>query len=97
MHDSKDSWDRLIEAARQAPEPAMPEAPFGFATRVVARWQSAPPPTLLSVWELLARRILVGACAVMLLSLALHLSVPQRAASDPIAAAENLIEFAVLE
>ena len=30
------SWDRLVAAARQAPQEADAEAPFGFATRVVA-------------------------------------------------------------
>jgi hypothetical protein len=32
--------DRLLRSAARAPEDATPEAPFGFATRVVAVWRS---------------------------------------------------------
>ena len=32
--------DRLLRSAANAPEEPAPEAPFGFATRVVASWRS---------------------------------------------------------
>jgi len=32
--------DRLLRSAAKAEEPAAPEAPYGFATRVVAMWRA---------------------------------------------------------
>ncbi|MEN3369695.1 MAG: hypothetical protein V7609_1838 [Verrucomicrobiota bacterium] len=32
--------DRLLHSAAKAPEEPAPEAPFGFETRVLARWRS---------------------------------------------------------
>ena len=34
--------DRLLRSAANAPEPETPDVPFGFDTRVVAAWRSAP-------------------------------------------------------
>ena len=36
----KTDVDRLLRSAANAPEPAITEAPFGFATRVVALWRA---------------------------------------------------------
>jgi len=36
----KTDVDRLLRSAANAPEPATTEAPFGFATRVVASWRA---------------------------------------------------------
>lgn len=33
-------FDRLMRSAASAPEPAAPEAPYGFETRVVALWRA---------------------------------------------------------
>lgn len=64
------TWQRLIKAARTAPRPETPAAaPYGFAGRVVARWQAAPSPSLLGVWEFLSVRVLAFGCAVMVISL----------------------------
>lgn len=63
------NWRRLVKAAHTAPRPPAPEAPLGFAARVVARWQAAPSPSLLGVWEFLSLRVLAFGCAVMMISL----------------------------
>ena len=42
---------RLMSWARRAPEPEPAEVPFGFSTRVVARWHPEESPTLLAAWQ----------------------------------------------
>jgi cytochrome c-type biogenesis protein CcmH/NrfG len=36
--------DRLLRSAAKAEEPAGPEAPYGFATRVIATWRAGGGP-----------------------------------------------------
>lgn len=69
MNKLDSTWRRLVKAACTAPRPAAMEAPYGFATRVVARWQAAPVPSLLGVWEFLSLRVLAFGCAAMVISL----------------------------
>ena len=42
---------RLMKWAQHAPESASSEAPFGFSTRVVARWQPRESASLLAAWQ----------------------------------------------
>jgi hypothetical protein len=63
-------WERLVSEAHRAPARPMPEAPLGFATRVVARWREHPLPSLVSVWKMLSLRVLAFGCVVMVASLA---------------------------
>ena len=35
-------FDRLLRSAAKTGEPAAPEAPYGFETRVVALWRAGP-------------------------------------------------------
>jgi hypothetical protein len=67
MSEPTDNWQRLARLARQAPQPAEAEAPFGFATRVASRWSSgeAPAPSTWDVLELFSLRSLVVAGALM--------------------------------
>lgn len=69
MKETQETLDRLVQLAKKAPAAPEPEMPFGFATRVVARWQSAPASSPWTVWEMFSRRILAVSCAVMFLSL----------------------------
>jgi len=65
------NWQIGAAKARQAPVPPLSEMPFGFATRVVAQWQSrthAASPD--AVWERLSLRALVCASVLLLISLA---------------------------
>lgn len=67
MSEPRDNWQRLARIARQAPSPAGEPAPFGFATRVAARWAASEPvgPSTWDVLELLSPRSLVVAGALM--------------------------------
>jgi hypothetical protein len=71
MNEFEDRWMKGAEAARRATSAASEEAPFGFATRVIAQWQSQPEASLNLLWQRLAMRVL-GAMAIILLSLATY-------------------------
>jgi hypothetical protein len=71
MNEFEDRWMQGVKAARQATPAASDEAPFGFATRVIAQWQSQPEPSLNLLWQGIALRVL-GAMAIILLSLAAY-------------------------
>ena len=68
MSEPHDHWQRLVRLARQAPKPAEAAVPFGFATRVAARWSAgaAPGPSAWDVLEVFSLRSLVVASALML-------------------------------
>jgi hypothetical protein len=70
MADVPPSWQRLVDSARQAPEPAMPAMPADLADRVLAR---LPARTEHLRMEALQRLILSGALAASLLALAFGL------------------------
>lgn len=67
MSEPKDNWLKLARLARQAPKPAGAEAPFGYATRVAARWAAgeSPAPSAWDVLEMFSLRSLVVAGALM--------------------------------
>lgn len=69
MKQTESQWDRLVQTARTAPPRPLPEAPFGFATRVVARWAEQQMPSLFNLWKLLSLRVLAFGCLVMVASL----------------------------
>ena len=74
MNEFKERWKRGVHAARLAEETSgapTDEAPFGFATRVVAQWQAHPEPPVSVLWQRIALRVL-GAMALILLSLAAY-------------------------
>jgi hypothetical protein len=61
--------DRLLRSAANAEEPATPEAPYGFETRVVALWRAANGKTNDAV-ELTRFLRRIGAVALAVLALA---------------------------
>lgn len=64
-------WQIGAAEARKATAPQLQGIPFGFATRVVAGWQSrtrAASPE--AIWERLGLRALVCASVLLLISLA---------------------------
>ena len=64
-----DDVTRLLRSAANAPEPAAPEAPFGFETRVVASWHSGT--NVINDFADLSRflrRAGVIACAVLIVA-----------------------------
>jgi hypothetical protein len=61
--------DRLLRSAAQTEEPAAPEAPYGFATRVIARWRAGRvPATDAADLTRFLRRIGAVALAVLVLA-----------------------------
>lgn len=61
--------DRLLRSAAKAEEPAAPEAPFGFATRVIAAWRADHGPAN-DAAELTRFVRRIGAVALAVLALA---------------------------
>ena len=61
--------DRLLRSVAQAEEPAAPEAPYGFATRVVASWRAGSGQASDAV-ELARFVWRIGAVALAVLALA---------------------------
>jgi hypothetical protein len=76
MNNMDQNWRKLVETARHAATETAPAAPFGFSTRVAARWLAGGRP-LLSAWELLSLRSLGLALLVMLVSLGVSFSAVQ--------------------
>lgn len=63
MNEFERRWKLAADAARTT-EPLAAEAmPFGFATRVVAKWRAQP--SLATVWQRLALRFCTGLAIVV--------------------------------
>ena len=66
-----DEFERRWKIAARSHEPAPGEtAPFGFATRVVAKWRAQP--SLATVWQRLALRFCTGLAIVVALVASLN-------------------------
>jgi hypothetical protein len=94
MKNDKDIWARLSRLARQAPaeEPAL--APFGFATRVVARWRAGGAPSVWQAWGLLSSRALALSCLALAISALSSYGLLRETWSDPAGFTESLEEIA---
>ena len=71
MNEFERRWKLGARAAHAAAPHLSHEAPFGFATRVVAQWQKSPEPSLIALWQWLSLRVL-GVMALVLLGLAAY-------------------------
>ncbi|HSI13478.1 MAG TPA: hypothetical protein VK961_15650 [Chthoniobacter sp.] len=74
MNEFEERWKKGVKAARSAEAASTQssdEAPFGFATRVVAQWQAHPEPPVSVLWQRIALRVL-GAMALVLITLAAY-------------------------
>ena len=69
---TNDKWEKLAAQARRAPQEGLPDLPYGFTTRVVARWQATAKAAMPSMWEWMSVRGLLVACGVMVLALGLN-------------------------
>jgi hypothetical protein len=74
MNEFESRWKIGVAAARSDLPRDEPQAPFGFATRVVARWQAAPAPSLIAVWQRLAWRVLGGVAMALAAMLAIDVA-----------------------
>jgi len=72
MNDKPDNWTKLSLAARHAPPQAPREPPFGFATRIAARWASGEVLMSPAPWEKLAFRSLAFAALLMIVSVSVN-------------------------
>lgn len=70
MNGFESKWQRLVTAARQAPETRDAAAPYGFATRIAARALSEGRPELRAVFARFSVRALWVACLLTLVSVA---------------------------
>lgn len=67
-------WQRLIDAARRAPDQADPKAPYGFATRVAAHAASLRPAGATWLYERMSLRALGVAALVAVVAVATNIS-----------------------
>jgi hypothetical protein len=97
MNNPEKSWQRLVEAARRAPDEGGTAAPFGFSTRVAAlAFDQRPSP---SVFARLSLRAALVACALAVAAVAFNYAaivsvfdtdVQPAAGDDPIAEVVDL-------
>ena len=80
MSEPQDRWQKLARLARQAPPATGSPAPFGFATRVAARWAAGErlAPSAWDLWERFSLRglALAGALALATLCASYDLATP---------------------
>lgn len=74
MNEFDRRWKLGAEAARRAAAALPDEAPFGFATRVVAHWRAAGAPPLATLWQQFSLRVLGGVALAAVLIAAAHLA-----------------------
>ena len=82
MNEFERRWKLAAAAARRTADEPEPQAPYGFATRVVARWQTAPAPSLIAVWQRLAWRVLGGVAVALAAMLAIDVALSSK--DDPL-------------
>jgi hypothetical protein len=68
------AWQRLVAAARQAPDASDVAAPFGFSTRVAALAMAAERPSIQAMLTRLSWRALGVALMLMIFSIAANYS-----------------------
>lgn len=83
MNEFEPRWKLAAEAQRDLADP-VGGAPFGFATRVVAQWRSAPAPSLAVLWQRLAWRALGGIAMALAAMLAIDTALSSQ--DDPLTA-----------
>ncbi len=83
MNEFERRWKIGAAAGRRARPAESAEAPLGFATRVVAHWQSQPAPSLLSLWQWHAWRVLKVVVVLLIATLAVDAAVELAEPSAP--------------
>lgn len=64
------NWERIVAQLPPAPEEILPQAPYGFATRVTGQWRAARRDESLrrwSNWSFRTALASVAACALLAL------------------------------
>ena len=66
MNEFERRWKLAVGAARTGTSDPPDEAPFGFATRVIAQWPAKPELSLVTLWQRLAVRVLAVMTLILL-------------------------------
>ena len=90
-----DSWSRLVDVARQAPDKPEAQMPFGFDTRVIARWKSAIGDGEGVSWMPFLRGALVCSTVIMLFSLAVNYRTTRESESAAVAIADSALRISL--
>lgn len=96
MKDLNQRWQRLLEAARQAPVPKPEEMPFGFDTRVVNELRTRRAADESLPWNTLLRGALVCSALIMLLSVAASYRASDDRGPGPTDIADSAIRMSML-
>jgi hypothetical protein len=93
MNHPHSPWQKLTALARQAPDDRSAAAPYGFATRVVARVAAQPALSPWAVFERFALRGLMIAAAFGVAAIAFNYSTLTTEPSDDAAAIDPVAEL----
>jgi hypothetical protein len=91
-----DYWKRLAGAAQPARADLPAEMPFGFDTRVLSEWRSAPEAKDPLPWAGLLRGALVCASVIMLLSVAMNYHTLKEREPGSVAIADSALRLSML-
>lgn len=92
MNEFERKWTEGTAAARRATPAEATDAPLGFATRVVAQWQAQPAPSLLSLWQWHASRVLKVVLVLMFVAIAINTVAEITETSPPVFSAPAVEE-----
>jgi hypothetical protein len=93
MKNYEQSWQRLVAAARSAPDNDSENAPYGLAVRVAAQAFAAPRSNPWNLFEKFAVRGLLAACGLSLVAVALNYSVWNSDREDDVASSDPVTEM----
>ena len=96
MNDWEPSLRRLCQWARRAPTNESIAMPYGFATRVIAQWQSTQPDVLPALWERFACRAAFAAGLILLLGTISYFAADRSEVAYDYSPTDSAIEIAAL-
>lgn len=91
-----DYWKRLADAARRAPQEPPAEMPFGFDTRLVARWRARREGEESPPWAALLRGGLICAGVILLLSVVVNYQTLREREPGSVAIADSALRLSML-
>lgn len=93
MKKFKNQWNQLTALARQADDSRDLAAPYGFATRVIARAAKLPAGSPWAIFERIALRGLIAAAAISIASVAFNYSGHINETAEDYAGTDTVIEL----
>jgi hypothetical protein len=92
----QDYWKRLAEAARRMPAEPPAEMPFGFDTRLMARWRARRAGDEAPPWAALLRGALICAGVILLLSVAVNYQTLKEREPGSVAIADSALRLSMV-